>query len=428
MRVTLNVFVKDAATGQGIGNARVVALTKNQIIDPPTRQTSGDGGCNLYFQGPPFTPPVAVTLAVDAAGYAPGSTNDQPILLGSQDVTYTLTLTPSFKQPLATLAQWRGAMWTARLNLPWGPRPNQDDNCICIDYFECFTPSDQDRILAAYGPASVRKYNVCPLGPLVDPGYHDQLPSTDWRGDRFPVYLDAAAKLEAAGIGVVHFLRPDRGVLGLEWTVDDLDRELTPLFRTPRAQSLMRRVILGWEPGPKYFYDNAWWVAMCQWMARTFPRALRGIHMVSDCDAPVGGDDDKKGLSNGQGWANVAPYIHIWPVQNAGYTDSASEVPTAEFVRNFTDQFNPAVRGSFYDRFKTGGPSGDWPTTSAWSTLPPREWPIVGGQPVQGILALPGEYAAFADYWQNFAERYAQQLGTAALAAGAYGFFDGGVG
>jgi hypothetical protein len=91
---TLNVFVKDKTTGAPIGNARVVSLTKNQIIDPPTRQTSGDGGANLYFQGPPFVPPVAVTLAVDAAGYAPGSTNDQPILFGSEDVTYTIALDP----------------------------------------------------------------------------------------------------------------------------------------------------------------------------------------------------------------------------------------------------------------------------------------------------------------------------------------------
>ena len=93
---TLNVFVRDKATGQPIGNARVLGLTKNQIIDPPTRQTSGDGGANLYFQGPAFHPPVAVTLAVDAPGYAPASTNDQPILFGEADVNYTIELDPSF--------------------------------------------------------------------------------------------------------------------------------------------------------------------------------------------------------------------------------------------------------------------------------------------------------------------------------------------
>jgi hypothetical protein len=424
MAATLNVYVKDRVTGIGIGNARVQGLTRNQIIDPPVRQTSGDGGANLYYHGPGFVPPVDVTLIVDAVGYAPWSTNDQPIHFGTHDVDYIVELEPSsFKKPLAELAKLRGAMWTARLNLPWGPRPGQDDNCICIDYFECFSVADQDRILAAYGPSSERHYSTAPLGPIVDAGYHGQLPATDWRGD-FSVYLDAAAKLEAAGIGVVHFLRPDRGVAGLEWTVADLDRELTPLFSSPRAQALMSRVVLGWEPGPRYFYNNDWWVAMCQWQARVFPRALRGIHMVSDCDAPVGGDDDVRGISNGQGWANVAPYIHFWIVQNAGYTDSNNEVPTPEFYQNFTDQFNPAVRGSFYDRFKTGGPTGDWPTTSAWSAEKVK--PILNGEAYEGIVAMPGEYAAFADYWKNFHERYSQDLGEAAMRAGAYGFLDGG--
>lgn len=97
MPVTLNVYVKDKKTGAPIGNARVVGLTKNQIIDPPTRQTSGDGGANLYYQGPAFNPSVEVSLAVDAAGYAPGSTNDKPILFGSSDVNYTIELEPSFK-------------------------------------------------------------------------------------------------------------------------------------------------------------------------------------------------------------------------------------------------------------------------------------------------------------------------------------------
>lgn len=91
---TLNVFVKDKSTGAPIGNARVVGLTKNQIIDPPVRQTSGDGGANLYYQGPAFNPPVAVSLAIDAPGYAPGSTNDQPILFGAEDVNFTIELDP----------------------------------------------------------------------------------------------------------------------------------------------------------------------------------------------------------------------------------------------------------------------------------------------------------------------------------------------
>lgn len=115
MSVTLNVYVKDRKTGQGIPNARVVGLTKNQIIDPPVRQTSGDGGANLYFNGPPFDPPVAVSLAVDAPGYAPGSTNDQPILLGSSSVDYTIEL-DSFKQPFRPAPRvWKANMCGVRV-------------------------------------------------------------------------------------------------------------------------------------------------------------------------------------------------------------------------------------------------------------------------------------------------------------------------
>lgn len=311
--------------------------------------------------------------------------------------------------PLTERARIRGAMWTARLDVPWGPRPNQPDNCICIDYFECFSPADQDRIIAAYGPTSPRGYTHAPMGPVCDAGYHGQLPSVDFRTGLDP-YLDGAQKLEDAGIRVIHFLRPDRGCYGLDWTVADLDRELTPLFSTPRAQRLMAITCLGWEPGPRYYYDNAWWVEMLQWQARVFPNALRCIHMVSDCDAPTGGNDDQLGLTNDECWRRCVPDLHVWLVQNGGYVVGSSEVPTPQFVQDFTNQFNPSVPGSFPSRFEQG--YAHWPTTSAWGT--------------RGLLAIPAEYAAFGDYWQNWGERYSQDLGDAAVAAGAAGYLDGG--
>lgn len=317
--------------------------------------------------------------------------------------------------PVYTLeerAHIRGAMWTARLDVPLGPRPGQPDNCICIGDFEAFSPADRLRILGAYGPTSARGYSSSPMGPMVDPGYHGFLPPCDFRGDPSP-YFDGAAQLEAAGVKVIHFLRPDRGVAGLEWTVDDLDRELGPVFSGARAQRMMHTVCLGWEPGPRYWYDNAWYVEMCQWMARRFPNALRLIHLVADMDAPVGGDDDKHGISNGQGWANVAPYLHGWLVQNAGYTGGTSEVPSPAFMYDFSRQFNPTVRGSLVERFTTGGPTGDWPTSSAWG-------------PGRRLKVYAGEYAAFADFWQNWAERYSQDIGDAAMSAGADGYLDGG--
>lgn len=307
--------------------------------------------------------------------------------------------------PLETRARIRGAMWTARGPLPYGPRPGQPDNCICIDYYECFPRADRQRIRQLY--IADRGYTHAPMGPIVDPGYHGELPPTDWRDPVAfeDVYLSSALELEGAGCRVIHFLRPDRSVAGLDWTVADLDRELTPLFSTATAQAAMGIVCLGWEPGPRYFYDNAWWVEMCRWMARVFPHALRLIHMVSDCDAPVGGDDDRKGITNGQGWANVAPDIHGFLAQYGGYVSGQS---AAAFIPNLQAAIADLTR-----RFATGGPDGTWPTSSAWG-------------PGQPIRVYAGEYAAFRDYWENAPESEATAIGDAAMAAGAAGYFDGG--
>ncbi|HMF93295.1 MAG TPA: hypothetical protein VKE96_03340 [Vicinamibacterales bacterium] len=118
MSVTFNVFVKSDA-GSPVAGARVTALSRNQLIDPPTRYTSGDGGANLYFQGPEISPAAAVTLLVDAAGYAPWCSQDQPVSLGTADVNYAIVLrsiappapapahSPAPSQGSGTGAAWR---------------------------------------------------------------------------------------------------------------------------------------------------------------------------------------------------------------------------------------------------------------------------------------------------------------------------------
>jgi hypothetical protein len=316
--------------------------------------------------------------------------------------------TPTHR-PLGDRVKFRGDMWPKLgLPLPWGPRPGSTDNIAVVDSLEIYDPDVRALIVDTYRQ---RGYTHVPQGPCIDPGYHGQLPPSDFRRN-FDAYLDRAQQWRDAGVEGVHFLRPDEGVAGLAWTVDDLNRELRPLFEGPRAQDLMGIVCLGWEPGPRYHYDNAWWVAMCQWMADTFPSALRCVHFVPDLDAPAGGDDDKKGLTNGQAWANVAPWLHVFLVQNAGYTDSANAWPSGEFVQNFSNQFNPHVGGSFPDRFRSGNRFG-WPGFSAWG-------------PDQGLIALPAEYAAYGKYWKNFPDAAARFLGKAAMEAGAIGFFDGG--
>jgi len=77
----------------------VAILTKNASILPATRYTSGDGGCNLYFQGPAFTPPLEVDVMVDAAGFKPWCSADAPILFGKVDVDVQVSL-ESFKRPV----------------------------------------------------------------------------------------------------------------------------------------------------------------------------------------------------------------------------------------------------------------------------------------------------------------------------------------
>lgn len=103
---TLNVFVKDTS-GQPVAGARVTAITPNAIIQPASRYTQGDGGCNLYYQGPTFNPPILVDLLVDADGFRPFCTAATPISFGQHDIDYQVVLT--FKQAPANLRDWRGA-------------------------------------------------------------------------------------------------------------------------------------------------------------------------------------------------------------------------------------------------------------------------------------------------------------------------------
>jgi len=151
MAATLNVYVKDRATGLGIGNARVQGLTRNQIIDPPVRQTSGDGGANLYYQGPGFVPPVDVTLIVDAAGYAPWSTGDQPIHFGVHNIDYTLYL-DSFRKPFRAAPRfWKANMCGTRVpGVEAVPGGAADASLVLSWFYDRYTPESRAAIRAAW--------------------------------------------------------------------------------------------------------------------------------------------------------------------------------------------------------------------------------------------------------------------------------------
>lgn len=92
---TLNIYVKDQ-NQQPVAGARVAIITKNASILPATRYTEGDGGCNMYFQGPPFSPPLEVDVLVDADGFKPFCTGVGALMFGQDDINFQVML--SFSQ------------------------------------------------------------------------------------------------------------------------------------------------------------------------------------------------------------------------------------------------------------------------------------------------------------------------------------------
>lgn len=303
----------------------------------------------------------------------------------------------------------RGAMWTARCNVPFGPRPNQDDNIMAMDYFEWMPADAQQRMLDK--SANVYKHTHAVTGPLIDrDGYHGKYPTQTEvpTQQQFDAYLDGLQRWWDVGIAPIHFCHVDGMTDPSE--MDALDA----LYRQPRAQQLLRIVVYtGWEPW-KYELTSAQWVAWLRRGADVFPNAVRLIHTTADTDAPTGGDDDKTLVGgNATAWRNAVPYLHGWLIQNGGYLDldnrNASEVPSAAFVRNFTAQFDASQgRASIKARFVNG--VGGWPTTSA------------NGGPLRVYAA---EWASYRDFWNNWSEEQARLLGDKALAAGADGVLDG---
>lgn len=229
--------------------------------------------------------------------------------------------------------------------------------------------------------------------------YHDFYPDIDIT---FGTYLDLLAEFYAEHVIPVVFIKPDN------WSSEQLET-LTQFYAQSRAQSLVRiQISGGWEPSKDT--PNAEWVRWVQWGRRVLPNALAGIHMEADFDAPGNNTDFTPGsggyIGMPQAWANVAPYLHFYAAQFGGYVFGRSEVPTEEFKRNYVEALN-----GFRQRFEHG--YAGWPTFSAWGST-------------EGIKAISGEYAAFADFWLDWGERYARELGDLAMDAGAYGYLDGG--
>jgi hypothetical protein len=314
--------------------------------------------------------------------------------------------------PLEQLAAIRGAMWTARLNLPFGPRPGRDDNLIATSFITAYSPADRLRIVAAL---KSRGYTHVVMGPLVDPGgYHGLWPPSDWRGAAFDRFLDAVQFFWDHGLAPVVFIHPDN------WSFERTRDELTPLLSRPRAQRLLRIIVpSGWEPA-KDNWSSCTWARFAKWGGDVLPHALILMHTVTDVEAPAGADavcDDSR-RSHAEAWARVAPFIHGWLVQNGGYfspirdrNDPAWPPQFAAFKRSFAAQFEIGSAGSLMQRFQKG--DDGWPRGSRWG-------------PARRIRLYAGEYAAYPDTWSNWPEEEGRALGDVAIASGADGYLDGG--
>lgn len=321
--------------------------------------------------------------------------------------------------PLEQLARFRGALFTARGPLSEGPRPGQPTNAISTERaWDWWTEADWQIVLHEY--RDVRHLTHIAVGPLTgDDCYHGVYrPCTqdlsEANRDRF---LDFIQRLWDSGLAPVYRHKPDN------WErpehAADLDR-LDALMSTPRAQRLLRIVTYaGWEPnGDKYGWSNRTYVDTLARGARVFPNALRTLHTTCDVEVPVGATDkpDSRGIREdpalvtvspgfGNAWRNIEPYIHLWEQQICGYVEGGYEQPTADFLRE--------LRWVLQNQPPRTRPGGMWFGPTAWG-------------PDRGLTWVLSEWGSFRDFWDDWPEAAAVQIGNFAIQNGSDGFFDGG--
>lgn len=288
-------------------------------------------------------------------------------------------------------ANWRGSMWTARCNVPWGPRPNRDDNILALNYYHLYGADDRAKMLAAYRQ---RGYTHGVASTPIDAGgYHGMWPSQPGplTQERWDAFLDSLQERWDAGIASVVFLLPD------EYQASKSDwASLEPFFAQERAQRLIRIVVPAWEP----LMPSSWWQDVTEWQRRMFPKALWCVHFTPDHDAPgIGGEAENDEL-----WRRIARNVHVFLHQSGEFADG--EAGLQSWLKNW----NPAVKGSYPSRFNDG--YANWPTFSAWGN--------------RGIVAIPAEYGAWWATNENTPEAETNRWGAEAMRVGAPGYLDGG--
>ena len=316
----------------------------------------------------------------------------------------TLPSRPSAKS-LPELARIRGAMWTQRLAIPFGPRPGQANNVLAMDYYQHYSAADRKRMIDATKKAG---YTHAVTGPIIDPGgYHGHYPSqTIINQQIWDTYLDAMEEWHLAGLTPIHFVHPDG------WSLEQT-RELLPFYRQPRARRLLPILVpAGWEP-TQYGWSSQTWALFGDLGSEMNPDALILLHTCADTDAPVGTDErgDDNGRPNAEGWHRVAPHFHGWLIQLGGFVfDADRMLPShlAEWRANLAYYFTD-MRRRFHEPAYRG-----WPNYSKWGSNSP-------------LLIYNSEDASYA-YWHDGAltEDIAQGFGDLSMANGADGYLDAG--
>jgi hypothetical protein len=181
----------------------------------------------------------------------------------------------------------------------YGPRPNQENNCLFINELDVIDPDTAARGLRDY---LARGYSETACGPAVANGYHGQYPDTRWL-EAGPVNYANVLKTRFAGLSRSLFALPDFAPWfdhGLyDW--DRIEHQLTPFYSHPAVQGAVSRVISAWET----YTSIAEMHKVFTWLARVFPTHERFWHNPPGHLSPGNSDENEEAC-----WREAAPYLH----------------------------------------------------------------------------------------------------------------------
>lgn len=332
------------------------------------------------------------------------------------------------------LRAWRGAISMPLAGLPHGPRPGADDNILFTaqGYDSVYDASTRARARAAF---RAEGYTHWPYGPLLQKGYHGWWPDTDFRDNPVP-FIDRARELIGDGIIPVLFLLDDQCVYACEHggvNREAIERDLTPLYSRPEWQQTFPIVVAAWEPQ----WEAADWQWVAEWMARTWPDALRYVHFPSGQGGPgrdeeIGPDGpypDKAAL-----WNRIIPHIHGYLLQDT-WVFTREEVEAGrtreqQFVYDLLDKSRRFRYGSGANAPTSGPEVERWSETRGTDGKSYSQWDgtyLTRSAADRPLDVVAFEYASYIIKRRPEVYDEAKQWGALALTVpGVAGFGDGG--